>query len=200
MGNSASGGCAPQCCGVMNFAEHDDGGARNAKKSTAISIPDMDNSSITTGHNGRFGATPPSRRNSEGGMIYIEAREARESGEVCTSERGARRAARYKRKHTSIMLEGMTNVQGGGPNGLDVMAADSFSSISDAGVSVLTGTRFLDQGGGERVAPPTSTDDMSVDSFLNDTATDYDICRTMLRKRLEDEARDDAQDETRDDV
>jgi hypothetical protein len=92
------------------------------------------------------------------------------------------------------MVEGMPTTEGDGhQNRLDVMAADSFSSISDAGASIITRLQ-------SRIAPPQSTDDMSVDSFLNDDATDYAICRTMLRMRIEAEARDDDQCEARDDV
>mmetsp|Transcript_13270 Transcript_13270/g.28802 ORF Transcript_13270/g.28802 Transcript_13270/m.28802 type:complete len:193 (-) Transcript_13270:59-637(-) len=192
MGNSASTGCTHQCCGVMDFAEQDiNGGAHNAKKSTAIIIGDTDNDSIAIdrGCASASNAGP----SGQGRMIYIEAREA---GEACSSERGARRrAGRYRRKPSSIMVEGMPTAEGDSHQNrrLDVMAADSFSSISDAGVSIVTRLQ-------SRIAPPQSTDDMSVESFFNDDATDYAICRTMLRKRIEAEARDDDQCEARDDV
>jgi len=168
----------------MDFAEQDvNGGAHNSKKSLALAVSDGDNSIASVGNKGQGG---------EGKMVYIEAREARE---VSSSERHTRR---YRRKPTSIMLEGMmpSDQQQNG-----VQGTGSFSSISDAGASILSGGRRLDEAFG-RVAPPTrSIDDLSTGSFFsNDDATDYAICRAMIRGQYHDESRDDAQAESRDDV
>ena len=178
MGNVPTGGC----CGVMEFAEQDvNGGVHNSKKSLALAMSDGDNSIASTGR-GRDGGEK---------MTYVEAREARE---VSSSERHTRR---YRRKPTSIMLEGLPDDQQQG----GVLGTGSFSSISEAGASILSGGRRLDEAFG-RVAPPTrSTDDFSTGSFTsNDDATDYAICRAMMHGNQNDESRYDPQAESRDDV
>ena len=181
MGNVPTRGC----CGVMEFAEQDGNGlAHNPKKSLPLTLSDGDNS---------IAHVSPKGRDGEGKMTYVEAREARE---VSSSERHTRR---YRRKPTSIMLEGM---QHGDQQQSAVQETGSFSSISDAGASILSGGRRLDEAFG-RVAPPTrSIDDMSMglSSFSNDDATDYAICRAMVRGQHHDESMDDAFAESRDDV
>jgi hypothetical protein len=167
----------------MDFAEQDvNGGVHNSKKSLALAVSEGDNNSITSGGNRGQGG--------DGKTGYTEAREARE---VSSSERHTRR---YRRKPTSIMLEGMPDDQ----DQTGVLGTGSFSSISDAGTSILSG-RKLDEAFG-RVAPPTrSTDDLSTGSFFsNDDATDYAICRAMIPPQYHDESRDDPQAESRDDA
>ena len=180
MGNVPAGGC----CGVMEFAEQDGNGrAHNPKKSLPLTLSDGDNSIAHVSQKGRGG---------EGKVTYVEAREARE---VSSSERQTRR---YRRKPTSIMLEGMMP---GDQQQSAVQETGSFSSISDAGASILSGGRRLDEAFG-RVAPPTrSIDDLSMglSSFSNDDATDYAICRPY-RGQHHDDSRDDAFAESRDDV
>ena len=169
----------------MEFAEQDGNGlAHNPKKSLPLTLSDVDNS---------IAHVSPKGHDGEGKMTYVEAREARE---VSSSERHTRR---YRRKPTSIMLEGM---QHGDQQQSAVQETGSFSSISDAGASILSGGRRLDEAFG-RVAPPTrSIDDMSMglSSFSNDDATDYAICRAMVRGQHHDESMDDAFAESRDDV
>ena len=92
------------------------------------------------------------------------------------------------------MMEGDPRTDGDAQrNRLDVMDGYSLSSISDAGYSIISRLQ-------SRTSPPQSTDDMSIDSFLNDDATDYADGRNMLQERIEAEARDDDQCEARDDV
>ena len=179
MGNVPTGGC----CGVMEFAEQDGNGrAHNPKKSLPLTLSDGDNS---------IAHVSPKGHDGEGKMTYVEAREARE---VSSSERHTRR---YRRKPTSIMLEGMPDDQ----QQSGVQGTGSFSSISEAGASILSGGRRLDEAFG-RVAPPTrSIDDLSTGSFFsNDDATDYAICRAMMHGHHNDDSMDDPLAESRDDV
>lgn len=197
---------ACQCCGAMDYAADDaevdvNGDIHKANKSTSASLPiqsssDMDDNSFAAGRYPRA----PSRNGSNAFASGILEETRDEAGEACCSERGAAHgtASRYRKKPSSIMVDGQQQQQNGGtenPAATDNIAdAGSFSSISDAGTaSLLADPRQFDM---SRVAPPSQS--LSMDSYGDHT--DYAICREMMHLRLLAETRDDCQDESRDDV